>query len=70
MYTSVATTPEVGSRVFAQVLDHPEFQPGTWVWTGTVLRVDGQRFESRRTLYVPVTDPDKAENEMYEALIS
>lgn len=70
-YMKAETTPEKGGYAFIQVLDHPRFQIGTWVWTSLILKVEGEKFETQNTIYIPVFDPDMmVTNKDYEALMS
>jgi len=58
-YTDAARIPTVGRGVFIQVLDHPFHLPGTWVTTSPVVSVDGDKFETRNTRYIPgIRDAD------------
>jgi len=52
-YTDSAHPLAVGEFARVLVLDHPRFAPRTWLWTSTVLKVDGLKFETRNTHYLP-----------------
>ena len=59
-YTDVAPgwVPRINCMARVQVLDHPNHLPGSWVHTTRVQRIDGAKFETLNTRYIPgLTDP-------------
>lgn len=58
-YVDAAKHPVTGHSARVQVVDHPRFPPGTWVWTSKVLSVVGEKFFTQHTTYIPgVRDRD------------
>ena len=51
--------PQVGFQTRVQVLSHDRFLPGSWVYTSTVVSIDGPKFETKNTRYIPgILDED------------
>ncbi len=51
--TDPSWQPRVGLPARVQVLVHPRFTPGSWVYTSIVIAIDGAAFETFNTRYTP-----------------
>jgi hypothetical protein len=65
-YTRIRGEIRIGERLWVDVLWHPGVRGYGTVFTSTVVRIEGESFETLYSRYKPVSDPDSIKQETKE----
>lgn len=47
-----AMAPMVGHHMYGDAFGHPNYEDGTYVRTGPIIRIDGNEVETQNTVYI------------------